>query len=83
MTRTIDGTTYLAVRRNPRYPYGLQVVKATDKKPKVVPGGAVIVKVRLNMPMAAFTPLEPEAVVTIPEELVQHPVTVEAVASDG
>lgn len=83
MMTTIDGTTYLAVRRNPRWPYSLQVVKATDKRPKVIPSGSVLVKLRLQMPAAAFTPLEPEAVVVIPDALVQLPVEVEAVASDG
>jgi hypothetical protein len=77
------GDVFLTIRRDPRWYRRLKPIKATNKRPTSVPADAVVVKVKLRMPLAAFKPLEPEAVVTVPEELVQQPVHVEAVASDG
>lgn len=73
-----DGTAYLQVRPG-RYPTDLRVIKATQRRPDVVEADCVVVKVRLRIPAKAFDPLQPEAVVTVPEDLVQHPVEVEAV----
>jgi hypothetical protein len=75
--RTREGTAYLTVR--PDGVYWLRVVKATQKRPESVPADAVVVKVKLRIPDRAFAPLQPEAVVTVPEDLVQNPVEVEAV----
>lgn len=72
----LDGTAYLTVRRDPRKYRGLSVAKVTSKKPTVVDADCVVVKIALRMPAAAFKPLEPSAVVVVPEELVQHPVEV-------
>lgn len=74
-----EGDAYLQVRQDPRWPLKLKVVKATQRRPEVVDADCVVVKVRLRVPRAAFSPLEPEAVVTVPESLVQHTVDVEAV----
>lgn len=74
-----EGTAYLQVRPRAGWGYGLDVVKVTRRKPKVVQPDCVVVKIELRMPDRAFRPLEPSAVVTVPEELVQHPVEVEAV----
>jgi hypothetical protein len=57
-----------------------RVIKATTKRPEVTDPDVVVVKIRVQIPYEAFEPLKPEAVVVIPEELVQHPVTVEAAA---
>lgn len=76
------GTAYLQVVAT-RYPYELKVVKATQKKPTVIEPDSVVVKVTIQIPRAAFEPLQPEAVVTVPAELVQHPVEVEAVDADA
>jgi len=77
MNRTRTGEVYLTVRPG-RYPFELVVDKATVRKPTVTSPGAVVVKLKLRIPTAAFEPLKPEATVTIPESLVQHPVEVEA-----
>ncbi len=74
-----EGDAYLQVRQDDRYPYKLKVVKSTQRQPEVVEAGCVVVKIKLRVPRAAFSPLQPEAVVTVPESLVQHPVDVEAV----
>ncbi|MBM7788890.1 hypothetical protein [Tenggerimyces flavus] len=76
-----EGTAYLQLVPT-RYPYELKVVNATQRKPSIVDPDAVVVKVRLRVPCAAFEPLQPEAVITVPAELVQHPVEVDAVAND-
>lgn len=77
-----EGSVYLTLAQHPRWWRTLRPVKATAKKPTSVPTGAVVVKLMVRLPMAAFKPLEPEAVLVVPEELVQRPVYVEAVASD-
>jgi hypothetical protein len=71
-----EGTTYLQVRRDGAQ--RLKVVRATQNRPEAVAPGCVVVKIRLRIPAAAFAPLTPEAVVTVPENLVQ-PVEVEPV----
>lgn len=72
-----DGTTYLVVKP---HRYGqLRVVKATSRRPTSVDADCVVIKVQLRVPDAAFLPLQPEAVVTVPETLVQQPVEGEAV----
>ena len=78
VSRIREGTTYLQVRAGRGY-FSLDVVKATQRKPTVIAPGCVVVKVQLRIPDKAFRPLEPTAVVTVPEQLVQHPVEVEAV----
>lgn len=54
------------------------VERFTTKKPAKPIPGCVVVKVRVQVPAAAFEPLEPEAVVQVPVSLVQEPVHVEA-----
>lgn len=83
MSRFREGDTYLQVRPDSRgYGLKLKVVKATQRRPAQLEPECVLVKVRLRLPVAAFQPLEPEAVVTVPEELVQQPVLVEAVSPE-
>ncbi|GIH07472.1 hypothetical protein Rhe02_55390 [Rhizocola hellebori] len=77
MTHWREGVAYLQVR--PHSFHQLRVVKATQRPPEIVESGCVVVKVRLRIPDRAFAPLQPEATVTVPEELVQHPIVVEAV----
>jgi hypothetical protein len=71
-----EGHTYLQVRLTPGAQ--LRVVKATQRNPQVVDHGCVVVKIRLRIPQRAFAPLEPEAVVTVPDHFVQHAVEAEA-----
>lgn len=74
-----NGDVYLQVRKAPGYGGGLRVVKSTQRRPYSLEEGCVLVKIRLQIPDAAFKPLEPVASVVVPEQLVQHPITVEAV----
>lgn len=75
-----EGSIYLVVRPSR---YGeLSVVKATNRKPRSTTEGSVVVKLKLRIPKAAFEPLRPEATVTVPESLVQHPVEVEAIEGE-
>ena len=71
-----EGSCYLQVAPS-RYSE-LRVVKSTQRKPDIVEPGCVVVKVQLRIPSAAFEPLRPEAIVTVPEGLVQRVVEVEA-----
>lgn len=73
-----EGSVYLTVRRG-RGLFTLEVVKSTQRRPTAVPANCVVVKVQLRVPNKAFEPLQPEATVTVPEDLVQHPAEVEAV----
>lgn len=77
-----EGVAYLQVRPG-RYAYDLRVMKATQRRPEVVEADCVVVKVKLRIPRRAFDPLQSEAVVTVPEDLVQRPVEVQAVDPDG
>ena len=80
MTTTTDyheGFMYLTVRDTKRF-RKLAPVKVTGKPPTVVDADAVVIKLQLRIPSAAFQPLKPSAVVTVPAELVQHVVAVEA-----
>lgn len=55
------------------------VKKMTTKLPEVREPDTVLVKVRLRIPWEAFQPLQPEAVIDVPADLVQRPILVEAV----
>jgi hypothetical protein len=86
--RQLSGTCYLQVvgyDTRSRWSNGsLTILKATQTKPKVLEPDAVLVKIKLVMPDAAFRALEPSAVIEVPEEMVQHPIIVGAVdANDG
>ncbi|GEM_PF-965930 len=86
----IDVPVYLQVeprRRGYNYDTGRNdgparyaaVVATTTKRPTKPRAGVVVVKVTLRIPVAAFEPLRPEAVVVIPTDLTDpHPVEVEA-----
>lgn len=78
MTGPRVGTCYLQVVAA-KYPYELKVVGVTQRKPTITHEGSVVVKIKLAIPQGAFVPLEPSAIVVVPESLVQHPIEVEAV----
>lgn len=46
-------------------------VRMTTEKPRKPLPGTVVVKVRIQVPKAAFGPYEPEAIIQVPESLVQ------------
>lgn len=82
---TVDATAYLIIEGE-RYRWdsegapvrGARIAGSRKKKPSQLTGDQVVVKVTVRLPKAAFEPLRPEALVVVPEELVQHAVTVEA-----
>lgn len=53
-------------------------VRLTTTKPTRPISGAVVVKVRIQIPKTAFEPLQPEAIIQVPEDLVQRPILVDA-----
>jgi hypothetical protein len=80
----VDATGYLVVEgeRNRYAPQGViraKMVRLTKGKPASLSSDQVAVKVTIRIPARAFDALAPEAVIIVPEELVQHPVEVEAV----
>ncbi|MCV7205278.1 hypothetical protein H7J71_25050 [Mycolicibacterium peregrinum] len=80
----VEATGYLTVEGE-RSRYGAKHVtraklaRLTQGKPAVLSADQVAVKVTIRIPAKAFDALQPEAVIIVPEELVQHPVEVEAV----
>ena len=87
---TIDVPVYLQVQPR-RRGYNIEthrhdgpvrqaaVVGTTVNRPARARAGVIVVKVTLRIPIAAFEPLRPEAVVVIPTDLTDpHPVEVEA-----
>ena len=62
-----------------RYPFDMKLVNATAKKPTRPKSGAVVVKLNVHIPVSAFEPLSPEAIVTIEEGLARQVVQVLAV----
>ncbi|QRY48105.1 hypothetical protein JVX93_15740 [Mycolicibacterium boenickei] len=81
----VEATGYLTVEgERSRYNATKSVVRAklarlTQGKPAVLTADQVAVKVTIQIPAKAFDALQPEAVIIVSEELVQHPVEVEAV----
>jgi hypothetical protein len=80
----VDAPAYLQIEAE-RYNYGgegvrgAKVVGITQKRPVSPRRGVIVVKVTLRIPIAAFEPLQPEAVVVIPTSLTEpHPIEVEA-----
>lgn len=49
--------------------------KLYQRRPKDARG--VVVKLVVEVPDAAFEPLAPEAVIVVPESMVQHPMNIE------
>lgn len=85
-TETVTATVYLVVRGE-RYKWsglrpkpitGAKVTALRQSKPEHLGLDEVVVKVKVELPKRAFEPLEPEALIVVPEELIQHVVTVEA-----
>lgn len=76
--QTREGTVYLVLKPG-RGAFELRVDKATNQKPRSTPEGSIVMKAKIKIPRKAFEPLAPEAVITVPEEMVQHPISVEAV----
>lgn len=75
-TYWLEGNAYIQIRSDG---WKLRCIKATQRVPRIVEPGCVVVKVRIRIPETAFAPLQPQAVITVPEELVQRAIEVEAV----
>ena len=90
MSASIDAPVYLQVEPRDRAydpttgrwdgrARSAAVVGMTVNRPEKPRRGVVVVKVVLRIPAAAFDPLRPEAVVTIPADLTEpHPIEVTA-----
>lgn len=80
----VDATGYLVVE-GIRTRYGKKAVerarllRVTVGKPASLTADQIAVKVTIRLPAKAFDALQPEAVILVPEELIQQPVEVEAV----
>jgi hypothetical protein len=80
---TVDAITYLTVegtrrRYGDKVVHAAKVARVTQNPPAQLSKDQVAVRVTIRLPAKAFDPLKPEALVVIPEELIQHPVEVEA-----
>lgn len=83
MAETFSPSGYLVIEPiRSRYSgnaVGAKLARITQKRPTSLPNGAVAVAITVQLPAAAFEPLKPAALIVVPEELVQHEVTAEAV----
>lgn len=83
MSETVDATGYLVIEGWRNRVSGrvltAKTVRLTQGKPASLMVDQVAVKVTVRLPAKAFDALQPEAVIIVPEELIQHPVVVEAV----
>lgn len=94
-TETVRATVYLQVqpeykrwiadRSKPEAIDGAKVVRSTQKRSASPEPGTVEVKLTIELPKTAFTPLAPEAIVIVPDSLTTpHPIEVEAAdANEG
>ena len=76
-SRPAEATAYLQVRLVRSLSYAAseaRVVKLTQKKPEQVEPGCIVVKIKLRIPTEGWDPFEPEAVIDVPADLVQHPI---------
>lgn len=80
-----EATAYLQVRLDRRSTYSAseaKVMGVTQTKPDQARPGCIVVKVKLRIPVEGWDPFEPEAVIDVPADLVQHPIAVEAGDAD-
>lgn len=80
MSKTHDATFYVQIERKKRPQYrtgkgyvSASAVKITQDPPTSLAKDTVSVKLTVQLPDAAFDPITPSAVVTVPDSLVQHP----------
>lgn len=81
-----EATAYLQVRLDRRSQYsasGASVVRVTQKKPDQPAPGCIVTKVKLRIPVEGWDAFEPEAVIDVPADLIQHPIAVEAEDADS
>lgn len=64
---------------NPEFVKSAKATRVTQKKPNTLVGDEIAVRVTFRIPAAAFNAIQPQAIVDIPEDLIQHPI--EAVAT--
>lgn len=81
-----EAVAYLQVRLGRTSTYSAseaKVVAVTQRKPEDPHAGCIVVKIKLRIPVEGWDPFEPEAVIDVPADLVQHPIAVEAVDPDA
>lgn len=83
MSGTVEATAYLTVegtrsRYSDKSVTAAKVTRVTKGRPAQLSADQVAVRVTVQLPAAAFDPLRPEAMIVVPEELIQRPVEVEA-----
>ena len=87
MAKVRVATAYLQIEGKdpgPGYDYGHKAIVRSvhNKAPRSIHPGCIVVKVQLRIPVEAWEPFSPEAIIDVPTDLVHHPVEVEAVAAD-
>lgn len=61
---------------------GVRATRITQSRPSKPAPNTVLIRLTVRVPDAAFQPLEPQAVVVVPEEFVEHPIEVIAQPRD-
>lgn len=82
-SNTVDAVAYLVIegsrsRYAPRSVNSAKVARITQGKPATLNVNQIAVRVTVRLPAKAFDALQPDAVIIVPEELIQHPVEVSA-----
>jgi len=92
MRKNVTGTAYLVIEGE-RYRYGVtdpitglkpvnkaKIVAVRQTRPKTLDIDQIVVKVTIQLPAGAFDPIAPQALIVVPDEMIQHDVEVVAVA---
>lgn len=87
MTTHHDATFYVQIEPefssyNPERVIRAKAVAITQQKPRSPRGGTVTCKLTVRVPDAAFLPLQPEAIIVVPEDMVAANAPIEVEAGD-
>lgn len=79
----VTATAYLTVqgirsRHGDKTVRQAKITRITQSRPSSLALDQIAVRVMVQLPSAAFEPLRPEALIVVPEEMIQFPVEVEA-----
>lgn len=61
---------------------GAAVIALTQSRPRKPRSGVVVTKLTLRLPASAFLPLQPEAIVVVPSDMIELGSVIEVQASD-
>ena len=81
-----EAVGFLQIRLDRRSNYGASqasIVGVTQRRPEQPRRGCIVVKIKLRIPVEGWDPFQPEAVIDVPADLIQHPIEVGAEDSEA